>query len=86
MMVSDEVEVAKVAKDERLTAKQAAELRGVAPKTWWSYVSRGQVPAPDGEAEPCGCPWWWRSTIEANVAAQGSRGPARGTRRMPASS
>jgi hypothetical protein len=58
--------------DDKLTGTEAAAVAGIKPGTWRSYTtprtSRGGKrfgPAPDGYNEPCGCPWWWRSTVEA---------------------
>jgi excisionase family DNA binding protein len=31
---------------ELLTAKEAAEVAGVAKRSWWRYVSSGKAPAP----------------------------------------
>ncbi len=54
----------------RLTGSQAAAAVGVQPGTWRRYTtpnrSRGgklHGPAPDGHCDPCGCPWWWESTV-----------------------
>lgn len=56
----------------KLTATQAAARAGIQPGTWRSYTtpkgSRGgrlHGPAPDGHAQPCGCPWWWDTTVDA---------------------
>jgi hypothetical protein len=57
----------------KLTVAEAAALAGVRPATWRSYVARGQRPAPDGVADPCGCPWWWETTIAKDVAARRAR-------------
>ena len=44
-----------------LTADEAAELAGVTPASFRSYVSRGSAPRPDGKLG--GTPYWQRSTI-----------------------
>lgn len=54
----------------KLTVAQAAALTGVTPATWRSYVARGQRPAPDGKTDPCGCPWWYETTVTRDVAAR----------------
>ncbi len=58
----------------RLTAKQAAERLGMPLGTFTAYVSRHQAPQPDGVADPCGCRWWYESTIDGWVR------PGRGAR------
>jgi len=44
-------------------AQAAAAAGGIKPSTWRAYVARGRAPKPDGFADPCGCPWWWESTV-----------------------
>ena len=78
--------MAVVAKDERLTARAAAERLGIKPDTWWSYVNRAAyerevgrdrpnlAPPPDGREELSGTPWWWASTIDAWKANRPGRG------------
>lgn len=48
---------------EKWTVKQAATAIGVEPATWRAYVARNQAPEPDGHSNPCGCPWWFKSTV-----------------------
>lgn len=60
----------------RLTAKMAAERAGVKLGTWTAYVARDQAPKPDGTCDPCGCSWWWSSSVDdymANRPGQGAR-------------
>lgn len=52
----------------KLNITKAAALAGVLPATWRSYVARKQRPAPDGYADPCGCPWWYEDTIRRDIA------------------
>ena len=61
---------------ERLTVTQAAEMAGVTPSTWRSYVAREQAPKPDGEFDKR-TPWWWDSTVQSWVDNR----PGRGRRR-----
>lgn len=68
------VGVATKAKPVKLTAKAAAERAGVKLGTWTSYVSRGQAPGPDGVCDPCGCSWWWSSTVDEFMATRPGQG------------
>ena len=45
----------------RLTTREAADLVGVTPASWRSYVSRGRAPQPDGRLGIT--PWWRESTV-----------------------
>jgi predicted DNA-binding transcriptional regulator AlpA len=59
---------------ERLTAKEAAALAGVAVSTWDAYLTRGYAPEPDGWFGDQR--WWLRSTVEewkANRPGRGAR-------------
>lgn len=49
--------------DERLTTAQVADLLGIKPRTWSSYVARGQAPAADGRIDGR-TPYWLAPTIE----------------------
>jgi hypothetical protein len=54
----------------------AAQIAGITPATWRSYVSRGEAPPPDGREAISGTPWWRVSTIERWMRSrpgQGSR-------------
>lgn len=59
--------------DPLVSAKEAAELLGIKPATWRSYVSRGQAPPPDEPDDEPGkpaChrfPRWRRSTVLGRV-------------------
>ena len=64
----------------RLSGSQAASLAGVQPGTWRRYTtpnrSRGgklHGPAPDGHCDPCGCPWWWESTVKTWMSNRPSK-------------
>lgn len=57
----------------KLSVKEAAEVVGVKPSSWRGMVARGQRPAPDGHSEPCGCPWWFDTTIRKDAAKRESR-------------
>lgn len=48
--------------DRWLTVSQVAQLIGVKPATFRSYVSRGQAPKPDGHHD-LRTPYWKFSTI-----------------------
>ena len=50
--------------EDRLYTSDAAALLGVKPVTLRAYVSRGQMPAPDGADRLKGL-WWHRSTLTA---------------------
>jgi hypothetical protein len=63
-------------KRERLTVAEAAEVAGVRPSTWRSYVARGQAPAADGAFDRR-TPWWWSTTVRAWVDASPGRGVKR---------
>jgi predicted DNA-binding transcriptional regulator AlpA len=58
----------------RLTRAEAAELAGVKPDTWNSYVHRGQAPAPVEYISRT--PLWDRAEVEAWL----SNRPGPGTR------
>lgn len=47
---------------EQLTAHQVAEMLGIMPNTFHSYVARGQAPAPDGHLGRT--PYWLATTIQ----------------------
>ena len=55
----------------RLTGSQAAAAAGMQPGTWRRYTTpnRGRGgklhgPPPDGRNDPCGCPWWYETTVQ----------------------
>lgn len=48
---------------ERLSARAAAELIGVAKQTWWAWVKRDRAPAPDGYDAFSGMAYWHRGTV-----------------------
>lgn len=57
-----------------LTTAEAAALAGVKPRTWSSYVARGQAPAPAARIGTT--PVWDREIVEtwlANRPGQGTR-------------
>lgn len=59
-----------------LTTGEAAELAGIKPRTWSSYVARGQAPGP--VARVGSTPVWDRGEVErwlANRPGQGRRRP-----------
>lgn len=56
---------------EKLTGPQAAQRAGVTKSRWRTLTHPiadrgGKVygPPPDGHW-PCGCPWWWDTTVDA---------------------
>jgi prophage regulatory protein len=49
-----------------LTVKEAAEMAGVRPRSWWRYVSSGEAPTP---VRFGGSVRWRRSDLEAWIAA-----------------
>lgn len=65
---------------ERLDYKQAAALVGVKPKTWLSYVARGQAPAPRKDPKT-GRNYWLRSTVEKWMENRTGQGVGGGGRR-----
>jgi len=56
----------------RLTAREAATLAGVAVSTWDAYVTRGYAPEPDGRFGSQR--YWNRSTVEQWKASRPGRG------------
>jgi transcriptional regulator with XRE-family HTH domain len=59
---------------QKVVAKEAAALAGVAVSTWTAYVTRGYAPKPDGQFGRQR--YWLRLTVEqwkANRAGQGAR-------------
>lgn len=51
---------------ELLTAQQAAEMAGVARRSWWRYCSSGRAPAP---VRLGGSVRWRRTELAAWIAA-----------------
>lgn len=64
---------------EWLTAAEAAELVGIAPSTWRSYVARGSAPRPERSIGPLNL--WRREAVEAWQRTR----PGRGNWRKPKS-
>jgi excisionase family DNA binding protein len=60
--------------DDLLTSHEAAQLVGVAPDTWRSWVHRGRAPA--AVTTVAGSPLWLRADVEQWMA----RRPRAGTR------
>lgn len=60
-----------------ITGKEAAELAGVSPSTFRSYVARGQAPAPKKHVGTT--PVWDERKIRAWVESR----PGRGSRSTP---
>lgn len=58
--------------DQYLTAPQCAELAGIKPDTFTSYVHRGYAPAPVGRIGDRRV--WDRDTVAEWVAGRGSSG------------
>jgi len=54
--------MAKTKTPELLDVAAVAEMLGIQPRTWTSYVARGQAPEPDGHVGRS--PWWAPATIE----------------------
>lgn len=50
--------------DNRLTTSAVAELVGIEPSTFRSYVARGQAPKPDGYID-ARTPYWLESTVRS---------------------
>lgn len=53
---------------EKLTADDVAAALGIKRDTWYSYVTRGQAPKPDGTFGRQR--WWWQATIDQWRAAR----------------
>jgi hypothetical protein len=48
---------------DRVTGPQVADMLGISPATWRSYVSRGMAPDAGGHDPGTGRPWWDREAV-----------------------